>query len=148
MLPAPPLSGARRAALEAYVSEVRASLRLDAWDVRLADEWPDDGEDVYAQIDPCEQRWIATLRLGSGFWDLPPEDQRNTIVHELLHLHHVRLTDVTRLGAWRHQVGQALYDHLVDQVKREAELMVDALASVLAPFVPLPPAWPADAPGH
>src|SRR5690242_16588331 len=117
MLPAPALSAARRAALESYVSEVRAFLRLSHWTLALLDEWPDD-EECLAQIDPSEQRYWANVRLGPGFWDQSPEQVRNTIVHELVHLHHVRVTDVTRLGQWRQQVGQALYDHVIDQVKR------------------------------
>lgn len=148
MLASPELPAVRRSALEAYVSEVRALLRLAHWTLMIPDEWPEEGDEVLAVIVPGDQRYIAHLRLGPGFWGLDPSDQRNSVVHELLHLHHVRLTDAVRLGQWRQQVGQGLYDHLIDQVKREAELMVDALTSVIAPAMPLPPAWPDDAPGH
>lgn len=67
---------------------------------------------------------------------------RNTITHELLHLHHVRITDIIRLGKYRETLGQNLYDQLEDQVKMESEYMVDALSTVIADGLPLPPDWP------
>lgn len=138
----PALSAERGTALGEYLSDLRGALGLRHWVIRVPDEWPDDAENVFAATDPCVGRFVATIRLGANFWDQDPHDLRDTLVHELLHLHHVRLTDVIRLGEYKSQLGQGLYDHLNDQVRTEAEYMIDALTSIVAPTMPLPPAWP------
>jgi hypothetical protein len=144
MLPAPPLSKARRRALHRYVERVRNALYLKHWRIDLPDEYPDDSPDeVLAQIDPCDGRYVATIRFGPGFWERDPETARETIVHELLHLHHVRVTDAVRLGAFRDELGQNAYDQLITGLKREAEYMTDVLTSLIAPTVLVPPVWPA-----
>lgn len=141
-LASPPLSKARRAALQDYVSEVRRHLYLQHWEIRLPDEYPDD-DDAIAEIDPCDGRYVATLRFGDDFWAGSRNTARAVIVHELLHLQHVRITNMIRLGQYRQQLGQGLYDHLEAEMKREAEYMVDALTTVVAPLCPLPKRWPA-----
>lgn len=137
--PAP--SPGRRDALHEYVKEVRRLLFLQHWRIDLPNEWPD-VEDVSAQIVPVEGRYLATLRFGEGFWSQSPDEARATITHELLHLHHVRLSDVVREGEYRHELGRSLYEHLYDQVRHESELMTDALTSLVVELLPLPPAWP------
>jgi hypothetical protein len=141
-LAAPPLSKARRAALQEYVSTVRRELYLQHWEIRLPDEYPND-DDAIAEIDPCDGRYVATVRFGDDFWSESRERARAIIVHELLHLQHVRLTNMIRLGQYRQQLGAGLYEHLEAELKREAEYMVDALTTVVAPSVPLPKRWPA-----
>lgn len=141
-LASPPLSEARRDAIHEYVRNVRNALGLRHWCIDIPDEWPDEGEDIIAGIDPCEGRYVATLRFGT-FWTVSREEQRSAVVHELLHLHHVRVTDIVRLGDYRQELGERLYNHFVGEVKREAEYMVDALTSLLEDTVALPPRrWP------
>lgn len=142
VLPAPALAPARRDALHAWVADVRAHLLLAHWRIDIPDEWPPEGDEVIAGINPCDGRYVATIRFGPSFWNRSPDEQRATLVHELLHLHHVRLTDVIRLGDWREQIGQAVYDGVYSSVKREAEYMVDALTSIVAEHAPMPPEWP------
>jgi hypothetical protein len=143
MLPSPPLSKARRKALHAYVERVRNALYLKHWRIDLPDEYPDeDPGGVLAQIDPCDGRYVATIRFGPGFWTRDPDEARDCIVHELLHLHHVRVTDAVRLGAFRNELGQNSYDQLMTAMKREAEYMTDVLTSLVAPTVAAPPEWP------
>ena len=140
--PAPPMPDDYREAVHAYVLEVRRCLYLQHWAIRMPDEWADPPDDVIAQIDPCDGRYLATLRFGTGFRGQSREAIRSTIVHELLHLHHVRLTDIVRLGKYMNDLGQTTFDHMNDQMKREAEYMIDALTTVVEEVVPLPPEWP------
>lgn len=137
----PEFSPARRDALHDYVIDIRRRLYLQHWQIDLPDQWPA-AHDALAEIDPCETRYIATLRLGPGFWDQSAEDIRKTITHEVLHLHHARLTNVIRLGEYKRELGQTLYEHLYDQIRIEAEYMVDALSVVVAEHMPMPPDWP------
>jgi hypothetical protein len=140
-LASPPLSKARRAAVHEYVESIRRELYLQHWEIEIPDEYPDD-TDAIAEIDPCEGRYIAVLRFGESFWGKSREGIRAAIVHELLHLHHVRLTDMIRSGDYRQELGERLYRHLYGELKREAEYMVDALTTVIAPIAPLPKKWP------
>lgn len=137
------MSPARRRALMAYVERVRDAMGLRHWAIRIPDEHPEAAEDALAQIDPTEGRYVATLRLGEGFWTEDREGQRASIVHEMLHIHHVRVTDAVRLGGYRTELGQSAYEELIATVKREAEYMTDALTTLYAPMVRLPPErWP------
>ena len=144
MIPAPPLSPLRRAAVEGYVRELRNALGLGHWSILLPDEYPsDDPEGVWAEITPTEGRYRAKLRFGTGFFELDAEETRNTIVHELLHLHFNRAGDVVRLGPYRQELGQTLYNSLHEQVKTEIEYGIDALATIIAKRLPLPlEKWP------
>lgn len=82
-------------------------------------------------------RKAVTIRFGVGFESRDREEQRSTLVHELLHVHF-----------W--QVNQTIHDvqqryskswlRMVDAaVTRETEYAVDAIADIVAPFMPLPP---------
>ena len=141
-LASPPLSKARRAAVHDYIAAVRRELYLQHWEVEMPDEYPD-SSDSLAEIDPCAGRYVAVLRFGEGFWGLSQEKARSACTHELLHLHHVRVTNAVWLDEYKAQLGQGLYDHLWTNVKRETEYMVDALTTIVAPHVPLPKRWPA-----
>ena len=121
-----------------YVQGLRDQLRLQAWDIDVSEKPPED-DDCEAQINPSEQRWMAVLFIADSMFDQLPEDQRIYFVHELLHLTHAAADQVIRLGEWRHQVGQALYDQVVGDFKREIERMVDFNARLIAPRCPLPP---------
>lgn len=143
-VPAP--SNERSEALASYIAELRGLMALGHWTVRVVWEYPDreDGSGaIQAEIDPTEGRYLACLRLGEGFLGLPAEDTRTTLVHELLHLHHVGLTDVIDRGRTKLLLGEPAHAILADVANREAELMVDSLTSVIAEHLPLPGAWPA-----
>lgn len=84
-----------------------------------------------AEIITTDDRYVAQLYLARDWTELPDETQRDTIVHEVLHLWHRPLSD------WfRDDVNQAApfheYIRLERQFRNITELMVDHLAMILA----------------
>lgn len=134
------LTAAERKALAAYILERMRELGLREWTIHILSEPPED-EDANASIDPCIGRRVATLRVCPDFRELSRDDQRNAIVHELLHCHHVAATDIIRLDLPRH-LAQSTYEILWEGFKRQIEYMVDALADAWAENVPYI-TWPA-----
>ncbi|MCE5322134.1 hypothetical protein LLG46_02335 [bacterium] len=120
-----------------YIREVADKLRLRDWEFVLKDEPPED-EDVSAEIVPIEGRKRASIYLCTGFRELSPEEQRHTIVHELLHCHLESATDIIRLDLWEHRVlSQNAYDILIGGFRRQIEYAVDAIADAIAHNFPL-----------
>jgi hypothetical protein len=124
----------RYATLEAYVAEVMPLLHLGTWKVTiLADVAP---EDRYADIEPNDQAQTAQLRVGNLFWAQKPEEQRLTIVHELVHLHLCRLDQaVDRLEP---VLGSAAWTPWAGVYEDSYERATDAIAAILASLVPVP----------
>jgi hypothetical protein len=129
------LSDRLRAELGAYLALAAGVLRLDGWTVTVAAEPADD--DAVAQIDaPWAQR-RAVVRIGAEFWRSGPEDQRDALVHELLHL--------VVMPAWQ-LIDELLDDELSARAARVAwlgftqhmEYSIDQLAAVIGPQLPLP----------
>jgi hypothetical protein len=138
-------SQARQDALSEYISELRRRMNLAHWTVRIMWEYPDreygDGS-IQAEITMTEGRYLATLRLGEGFWDLDADAARAVLVHELLHIHHVRVSAMTDWGRLKLLVGEPVHSVIQDNLDRELEIMVDTLTSVLVEHMPAPEKWP------
>lgn len=120
----------RRQAFAPYVRDLADRLRLRDWTVVVKDDEPED-KDSHASIHCVYGRKRALLRLSDDFLGDDPEDQRHTVVHELLHCH---LDDaywyaIDRIG------GDAAARQAFD---RFAEKAVDGLADAIAPLMPTP----------
>ena len=133
-MPKHPTKPDKYAALEAYVTACLPVLNLANWKVTiLTDVAP---EDRYADIEPNDQAQTASLRVGNLFWTQKADDQRLTIVHELLHLHLCRLDQtVDRLEPVLGSAAWAPWAAVYEDVYERA---TDAIAEVLAPQVDLP----------
>ena len=133
-MPKHPTKPDKYAALEAYVAACLPVLNLANWKVTiLTDVAP---EDRYADIEPNDQAQTASLRVGNLFWTQKPDEQRLTIVHELLHLHLCRLDQtVDRLEPVLGSAAWAPWAAVYEDVYERA---TDAIAEVLAPQVDLP----------
>lgn len=128
-----------RRELGRYVRHVADLMELRDWTVCIGHE-------------PCEDRCDAvvhcvngqrklTISFSRGFRDLPAEEQRETVVHELVHAH----ADV----CWKmvqtdlaEALGKPVYYVFCDSYRRAMEFQVDALARALARHMPLID-WPA-----
>jgi hypothetical protein len=125
-------------ATQLYLWKLRDALNLNHWDVYLSSKAADD--DCFASVYPTEGRWVAEVRVRKDFWTCLDDDgKRSVLTHELLHLAHRGLTEVTRKAL--HSSGylpQRAYRLLHEQLRLEAELMVDHLTAVIAPTMP---AW-------
>lgn len=127
----------RIAALMPYITEIQAAMGLAHWHVIVYDERHPYKPDVVAVIDPGDSQNMGELWLNDGALMESPEDFRNTIVHELLHLHQAHWLHATNdLSA---HFGVTAWNIWEANFRREIEYMTDALSRVIAPFLPPPP---------
>lgn len=104
-------------------------------DVRIGEHHSDEG--TYAQVNPHEQAAEAEIRFSPDFYNDSPHGQRNTVVHEVLHLHFVGVDDVVH--AWVDKLAPVDYAMLKRMMVRQEERIVDFMARIISPFMPLPP---------
>jgi hypothetical protein len=77
------------------------------------------------------------LFLGDAFFDLPADQQRETVVHELLHAHLRPLFEV--YFDLDELLGKAVWEVVARWHNAAEETVVDGLAKALARHFPLPP---------
>lgn len=125
----------RRAA--AYFDTLRLALNLAQWTIVVSDEAPQD-DDAAASIAPLGTRHFASVRLSAAYHEASPELQRHYAVHELLHCVLDGLDGA--VTDMENAIEETSWRHLRTMYMRQAELAIDDLACLLAPFMPLPPA--------
>jgi len=96
-------------ALEAYVAELQAAMNVTYWKITVARDASD--VEAWADINPHAQAETAELRVSHDFWKQTPE-----------------------LEAFG-KIAWAIYDPLYEDA---TERVVDHLAKVIAPGLPLP----------
>lgn len=128
------MKGRDRKELHRYIRWVADAMELRDWTLVLSRIDAEDGDNGHINL--TYGRKLATIRLCSDFRTMEPEQQRHTIVHELVHCH---------LEPAHNMVGNDLEKMLgkpADQVfydgfRRQAEYATDALASAIAKHMPL-----------
>lgn len=91
---------------------------------------------IFADVETAQGQ-NAAIHFYKGFWKLPPDEQRETVCHELCHLildPVSTLTDELRAGMKRS--AYALFLRCFEAV---GEGPVEAFARLIAPTLPLPP---------
>ena len=129
--------------VDAYLRRLADLMGLQRWDVYVSVK--PSRKDALATVDPVQGRAVASVRIARDFHAGATADQVNTLVHELIHLIHRDQTDIIRVAAADAVSEQATYDLLWATVKLATEVMVDHLAAIIAPTMPLPP-WARDTP--
>jgi hypothetical protein len=120
--------------LTRYVAAIAEDFGLGDWEICVLDESPDSAT-ALASCEAVFGRRMANLRFSHAFFHSPPEDQRNTVVHELLHAH-LAATDqavedhVGLLGSEARVIARNTYN-------TAREYAVDALAAAIADKYPL-----------
>lgn len=138
----------RRPKLDAYIRTLADGMRLGAWDIEVADREPEEDDAVLSTDPDLSHHWAPifvrvnpTHKLTTVFWDETPSEQRHDLVHELIHIVQADMWLWVHDGSWRHQLSQREFA-LVEEVFRERmESATDFLARLIAPTLPLPPAW-------
>jgi hypothetical protein len=123
-----------RNALARYIRWVADAIELRDWTITLDDEPCD--PDYNARVDCSEGRKHATIAFHAKFREMDPEDQRQTIVHELVHAHHAVTWRMVQTDLLR-PLGQETYGVFVDSYRRAMEYCVDATADALVKHLPL-----------
>jgi hypothetical protein len=120
-----------------YIRNMADALGLRDWHLFLKYEPPDDAE-TGAMVVPIEGRKHASIYLCEDFRDLKPENQREYIVHELLHLHFQPACDVIRADLWEsNALSFSQHRQVWESFKRLMEYGVDGVTEHIAGFFPL-----------
>ena len=149
LAPSEPVNGldeAKTAALIEYVRKLAHELLLDNWTIRIEPDRPHKEDGIY----PIAQTYVLTssryaeIRFMPELFTEPERDERDlrqTLLHELLHLHIEHgFMDVTHmLERSMAPSGWATVEH---NVTVAMERMVDGLADAMAPKYDLI-IWPA-----
>jgi hypothetical protein len=121
-------------ALEGYVAELQVALNITYWKITVVRDAAD--VEAWADINPHAQAETADLRVSHDFWKQTPEHQREILAHEMLHIVTARLDQtVESLEEAFGKVAWAVYE---PQYVNATERVVDHIAKVLAPNLPLP----------
>lgn len=115
-------------AIQLYIDQLKHLLGLSQWDAFLSATPSEDTTN--ASVHPVYGRRVVPIAVNRNWWSYSPEVQRNTLVHELLHVVHNAQTEVIRTAptsVWQWRTFE-----------RETELMVDHLAGVLDQYMPWP----------
>jgi len=113
-------------ALQIYACRLQDRMGLRDWVVCVVPDEPDDGST--ARVLCVYGQRVAFIAFADHYFDLPPERQRAVLVHELVHPH---LDVCARLALPK--FGDDGEPFLLT-----FEHGVDAVAQVIAPFMPLP----------
>jgi len=124
-----------RRELERYVRWVADEMELRDWTIEVSSE-PPGRDDAIATMQPVDGRKLAVMRLCPGFRDREAEDQRHTIVHEILHCHfaaadHAVENDLEGL------LGKPADGIFYEAFRRSLEYGIDATAAAVAKHLPL-----------
>jgi hypothetical protein len=117
----------RKQAFLPYVRSVADSMRLRDWDLSIKEDPP--SANCVASIWAATFSKDARICLAESFLDQSPEEQRSTIVHELIHLHFSRMNDTC---------VRELDPPSLRAFGQDFENGVEELAKSIAPFYPLP----------
>lgn len=121
--------------MRAYVATLQPLLRIQHWAITVGNNEPSDG----ALADNCcyMRQYRNDIHFSDRFFGKSPEQQRETVVHELLHVvveHWYRSTRAAFQG-----LSSTSQEWAIERNEHEMEMCVDSLAKILAPHLPLPP---------
>jgi hypothetical protein len=112
-----------RKALFAYIRSTADEMGLRDWEIRLSDE-------------PAREGKGASVGCVFGRKFASPEDQRDTIVHELIHLHLEPASDMVYRDLEK-ILGRPADAAFTNGFDRQLEYAIDGLAGALAQHTPL-----------
>lgn len=122
-----------------YIAELRDLMGLGHFTVTFQAYPPAEQDEVStaAQIQIPDGKRDATIQVDPDFVDEPPEEQRETLVHELVHCH---LADMGNMvyEDLKHPLGITAHAIFNDGFTRALEHATDAIAKAWAAQLPLP----------
>lgn len=120
---------------KSYVRDLSKLLLLGDWHIILTIKARTDDDADFAVTNFAELG-TAEITFYSVLFDESEEFIRETVVHELLHLHFRRLNEV--MESSEPVLGVAAYGILMRNQDAAEESTVQTLARILAPLCPLP----------
>ena len=129
---------ARRKYVAEYLADAQVALRLADWEITLQFGVHSDPDgDTLATMTANEDQRRATMRFGKEFFDLNPNEMRQTLIHEMLHCHmfpahHNAERTVMELGGPR--AGKAFTIGMMAMIETATDSIADAVAPFFATF--------------
>lgn len=125
---------ANREALAEYVTELQKSFGLMSWNIEITDEPADPDDLVSSRV--ARNYEYARWRFAPEFWNESPEEQRSTLIHELVHLFTQHAQD-DLMSAFERAISKNEF-RLSEPVHRRAhERVIDRIAEAIAPKYPV-----------
>lgn len=124
------------AAIDGYLRQLADVMGLKDWEIHLQRKRPDNPNHA-ACIQSIYGRRHANVWVDDAFLDDAPESQRETLTHELLHLHINPIKHALQNA--RSNLGEHTYGVVEGMMDDATEFAVDGIARVLAAYLPLPP---------
>lgn len=131
------MNDAEFAAYSTHIRTLADALLLRDWEIELDRTKADD--DAWAQVCVSDVKNHARIKvLWPEFFHRTPGEQRQSLVHELIH------PTFDRTDRVMYQLAEQLSENSACQFAKEAhrkeiEICVQRLARILAPHLPLPP---------
>ena len=131
-----------RKELARYVRHIADEMGLRDWtfEVKVGDPDEEDEipncDDALASIECVDGRKFAIITFVPDSRKQPPEELRDTVVHELIHAHLNPACEIVRVDA-KDGFSQATYEMLMMSFRRSIEYAVDGLAEVISKQFPL-----------
>jgi hypothetical protein len=124
----------RKAYIEGYIRELLIIMRLQDWTITM--DWSiSKDQDVYATILSSPDQKRATLNLTLKFLELDSKERSQTLVHELMHCHLFSLHYLTEKSI-EQACSKKVSEMFLVGFDCEIEKATDAIADIIAPFVP------------
>lgn len=125
-----------RGRLGAYIRDIADLMQLRDWTVVMMSTAPDNPK-LFAAVERLHGRKWANFYIQDDWTHATPERMRQTVVHELLHLHIDPAVKGT-LNAVADQVTPAVSEVITNVMDERVEYAVDAIAEAWAMSLPLP----------
>jgi hypothetical protein len=130
------VNDAQHTAYQTYIRDLADRLLLKDWEFELKREWADD--DAYAEVSVSRDEDHFSIHITEGLAGYPPEQRREWLVHEILHAHTARAEQQIE------RLEELLSDNQAVKLAKQAfddemEIVIQRLARILAPMMPLPP---------
>lgn len=139
------LSSRRHAAVTRYVNSLADLMNLSHYDITVKEDYVNvvDGGSVIASSTAGLNIATHVVSFAESFFTESPEEQRNSVCHELLHRHIDPLYRyIYGTSSIKDQVGTtvfALYEEIGGNIM---EQVVDQITNGWALLLPLPPRFP------
>lgn len=127
----------RRRQVGKYLRKIANGLELRDWTVHVMRGDPHNPNHGAAMEAVYGQR-VVRVWIRADLFDYPPAEQRQTLVHELVHVHTSAMAAMVRETLPGQMAPQA-HEVFEREFTRQVEHAVDALAEAVAPRFPLPP---------
>jgi hypothetical protein len=128
------LNHRQRRSLAKYVCTIGAELGLRDWELSFPCDAPAD-TDALASVECIYGRRRAAIRFSEDWLAQTPEDQRNAVVHELIHIHFAQERQAVEDAL--NALGRDAQALATDAFRVGHEYGVDGLASAIADHFPL-----------